>query len=526
MKRRRTGSEHSSSVVHALLYTRVSGAEHQKEGLSLEAQTRATRGYAVLHDWVIGGEFKDILSGGRDDRPQYQALLSEVRRLHSVGNRAVVVVTRLDRLGRHLLEQVRAREELKRLDCDTHVIKEGGVLPDLTAHILMSVGQDERQRIGARVAEVRSDLVLSGWHYGRPPFGYRKRPATADERAAGSPKSVLEPDPATRGVALETFQRVAAGASINAAAKWIAALPEGQRGGRLWPAQCVSGLLRSPSYVARPAEGADDVLARPRARWEPLVPDELWDAVQTHIAGHATRPHQASGRYLLTGFVRCPRCAERMVASRREQLEHGRRPRIRSEYRCTGWTRGANAAVPGCRWAVPMHKIDQDVLGQVGGVLDAVASDPNVQSGLRRAWADRQRTDGATGERRTRQLEGDAQKARERIRRATELFVDGQLDKARYDDLCAGEQVKIDTAEHELAALGRLQSRAVPTLPPLEKVLGLLASWSAILQGADIEAQRAMLGALVEHVVADRDGYRAYRADITWSPLGAALVAH
>jgi hypothetical protein len=43
--------------VHALLYTRVSGAEHQKEGLSLPHQQKTTRAYvAARPGWVIAGE--------------------------------------------------------------------------------------------------------------------------------------------------------------------------------------------------------------------------------------------------------------------------------------------------------------------------------------------------------------------------------------------------------------------------------------------------------------------------------------
>jgi hypothetical protein len=65
--------------VHALLDTRVSGAEHQREGLSLDAQTHATRSYAAMQGWAIAGEYQDILSGARDDRPRYQGLSWRMR---------------------------------------------------------------------------------------------------------------------------------------------------------------------------------------------------------------------------------------------------------------------------------------------------------------------------------------------------------------------------------------------------------------------------------------------------------------
>jgi DNA invertase Pin-like site-specific DNA recombinase len=40
------------------------------------------------------------MGGDRDERPRYQALLADVRRLRSQGRPVVVVVASLDRLGR------------------------------------------------------------------------------------------------------------------------------------------------------------------------------------------------------------------------------------------------------------------------------------------------------------------------------------------------------------------------------------------------------------------------------------------
>src|SRR4051794_16540109 len=101
----------SVGLVTALPYTRVSSDEQAREGVSLDAQLAEVRRYAADRDWIIGDAFSDILSGTRDDRPAYQRLLSEIRRLRSEDRRVVVVVAKLDRLGRRVLERVRAREE-------------------------------------------------------------------------------------------------------------------------------------------------------------------------------------------------------------------------------------------------------------------------------------------------------------------------------------------------------------------------------------------------------------------------------
>src|SRR5438445_442003 len=82
----------------------------------------------------------------REDRPQYQSLLSAVRRLHTTGNHVVVVVAALDRFGRRLLERVRCREELKGLGVATYSVRDGGEVSDLVANILGSVAQEEVRR--------------------------------------------------------------------------------------------------------------------------------------------------------------------------------------------------------------------------------------------------------------------------------------------------------------------------------------------------------------------------------------------
>ena len=55
----------------ALIYTRVSSDEQHKSGLSLDAQLAACRRYAAERGWILGDEFKDILSGLKDARPDY-----------------------------------------------------------------------------------------------------------------------------------------------------------------------------------------------------------------------------------------------------------------------------------------------------------------------------------------------------------------------------------------------------------------------------------------------------------------------
>src|SRR5215211_549457 len=363
----------------ALLYTRVSSDE-QRDGVSLDAQLAECRRYAAERGWVLGGEYQDVLSGTRDDRPRYQTLLADVRRLRAEGQAVVVVVMRLDRFGRRLLERVRCREELKALGVPVHSVREGGEVSDLVSNILASVAQEESRALGERVAAAKQHLTGNGWYItGQEPWGYRMRPATSEERAQGSPMTVLEPNPAEVPWVQEAFRRVGEGQTLRAVHRWVVTLPSEARGGRVFAFQTFRNVLVSPVYVGRFIHGSDDVLARPSARWEPLVDDATWQRIRDYVDGHRLLPRQASQQYLLTGLLRCPVCGCRMGGKARKN-------RSRS-YRCCGVNLGANAPVPGCAITALADQVEQAVLAEVLPLIEgAVSTVPELRQALERAW--------------------------------------------------------------------------------------------------------------------------------------------
>jgi DNA invertase Pin-like site-specific DNA recombinase len=505
----------ATGLVTAVIYTRVSTEDQAREGVSLDAQLSECRRYAARPGWVLGDEYQDVLSGKRDDRPQYQSLLAEVRRLRAEGRQVAVVVAALDRFGRKLLERVRCREELKALGVPTHSVREGGEVSDIVANVLAAVAQEEVRRLGERVSASRVHIGLTGWRTSsKCPWGYRWRPATDDERRAGSPLRVLEFDPITAPYARELFERVARGQTVRAAARWACALPEIVRGGRAFYYPCVRSILGSSLYVARVAHGEGDILDHPRGHWPPLIDDATWRLVQQQIGSHRRMPRQASGRYLLTGLARCPECGYRMAARK-----YARR---RFRYRCLSGTSGATAPSRTCLWSVTGAPFEADVLDQVSGLVRAAADvEPSVQAALRRSWLGLRQPASDSVAQRSKALEREAARARERLTGAATLLVDGTLDKAGYELLRDKHCAELDAAEAELA---RLQAAApAPTLPPLSEVLSQAGSWTRILREASVGAQRPVLGVLIERVTPHRTGRGRYQASISWTPLGLAL---
>src|SRR5260370_37171612 len=82
----------TTGITAAVIYTRVSSEEQEREGQSLAAQLTDCRRYAAAHGWVIAHEHQDVMGGKRNDRPSYQALLADVRRLRADRQGVVGVV--------------------------------------------------------------------------------------------------------------------------------------------------------------------------------------------------------------------------------------------------------------------------------------------------------------------------------------------------------------------------------------------------------------------------------------------------
>lgn len=121
-------------------YYRVSTDRQGRSGLGLDAQQSAVHNYLNGGDWRLAGEFIEVETGKRNDRPQLTAALAACRR-----HKAKLVIAKLDRLSRNLAFIATLMDsgvEFIAVD-NPHANK-------LTIHILAAVAQHEREIIGER----------------------------------------------------------------------------------------------------------------------------------------------------------------------------------------------------------------------------------------------------------------------------------------------------------------------------------------------------------------------------------------
>jgi site-specific DNA recombinase len=507
------------------LYKRVSDEDQSVEGRSLSTQDRNGLAAIRKEGWQLAGIYEDVQSGRRNDRLDYQRMLADIRTDAASGRRTVVVLGTLDRLGRNARERLRCWDEIEALGGRIYAA-DHGMYDWLTYALLSMLAQEESRRIGHRVRTSIADMWATGWHPpGRVRWGYRWRAASPEERAADAPTIVLEAHPDEAPYVQEAWRRVAEGASLRAVSRWIQHLPSEARGGRNLDFGGIRHLFRAPVYVARPHSGkdVDGVLERPVGRWPALVDDQTWIAVRANVdRGKRKLPAQASGKYLLTGLLKCDRCGARMGGRPKGRRRSGE---IRRAYVCKGESLGARATMACKNRAVSAARIEQVVLVTVTELL-AIATEPKVIDAARAAWKaeEKRRTVDPAAER-IGTLEQQIAKIRTRMAGATQKLVDGDISKVAYTNYQTQLEADLKLAEEELA---RCRGRVVRTgLPPLYVVLEQVKGWYGAIQMAWAErpdAVRAVLAELMESVAPVDLGGGWYEARPVWTATGEALL--
>jgi site-specific DNA recombinase len=183
--------------VRVACYARVS-TEDQAERQTVAAQTDFLRRYCDLHALPVAGVYVDDgISGATplEDRPEGRRLLQDAES----GAFTVVLVYRLDRLGRSLKTLLTAHE---RLDAAGVAIRSGTEPFDTASPIgrflfslLGSMAELERATIAERTTRGRDRVAAQGQYTGGPvPLGYeldanrRLVPSSRVMAALGTPR--------------------------------------------------------------------------------------------------------------------------------------------------------------------------------------------------------------------------------------------------------------------------------------------------------------------------------------------------
>ena len=160
-----------------MAYYRVSTDRQGKSGLGLEAQRKAVADHLDGGKWDLVGEFTEVESGKRSDRPELARALALCRK-----HKAALIIAKLDRLARNarfLLTVVEGTGERGVVFCDLPQVPPGAggkfVLTLFAAVAELEAGLIS-QRTRDALAAVKARGKRLGW----------ANPARTDQRRATS----------------------------------------------------------------------------------------------------------------------------------------------------------------------------------------------------------------------------------------------------------------------------------------------------------------------------------------------------
>ncbi len=160
-------------------YFRVSGQRQGASGLGLDAQRKAVLDHLNGGPWRLVGEFVEVESGAREDRPELARALAACR-LHG----ATLIIAKLDRLARNVAfvsNLMASGVEFVAVDFPQ--------ANRLTIHILAAVAEHEREMISTRTKAALAAAKARGKALGhkatlKPGVGRERGTAAASAKAA------------------------------------------------------------------------------------------------------------------------------------------------------------------------------------------------------------------------------------------------------------------------------------------------------------------------------------------------------
>lgn len=447
-------------------YTRVSTVKQGERGSSLQEQKSAIEAYAAQNRLQIAGWYEEMETAAKQGRRMFNRMLADLE----TGRARGVIIHKIDRSARNLKDWAHLGELIDR-GVEVHFAHESLDLASrggrLSADIQAVVAADYIRNLRQ---EVRKGF------YGRLKQGFYPLPAPVGYLDRGKAKA-KEIDPVRGPLVREMFELYATGHYPLQALRMEMArrgLTSGRSGKPLTLAT-IARTLHNPFYV-----GIVHIRTTGETfpgGHEPLVSKATFDRVQRVMAGKTSIRATKHG-FAYRQMIKCAGCGLSLIGERQKGHVY---------YRCHSQT---------CRGTTLREdRID----AQISCFLDLVSLNEDELRDVR-SLGDKEKVD---RERRAVEQRQQAQRAlglcEERFRRLTDAFLDGDIDKALFEERKAA-------LLSERASLRDAVER--PDLAdPFDALLEKLELGTAAQQGretTDDDEKRTTVELLTSNLVADR----------------------
>lgn len=308
-----------------VIYIRVSTDEQAKHGYSIAAQQERLEAFCKSQEWEIVEMYVDDGYSAKNlDRPHFQDMMDRIKQ----GGIDVLLVYRLDRMTRSVLDLYEILNELEKYDCKfrsaTEVYDTTNAMGKLFITLVAAIAQWERENTAERVRMgMEKKTKLGEWKGGSPPYGYK----VVEE------KLVVVEDEAK--IVKEVFN-LAKTLGFYTIAKQLTTKGIQTRKGSEWHVDTVRGIANNPIYAGYLTfnETKRDYKKPPREQTlyegnhEPIIDrDEFWELQDILDKRRTFGSKRETSNYYFSSILKCARCGHSMS---------GHKSGNKKTYRCSG----------------------------------------------------------------------------------------------------------------------------------------------------------------------------------------------
>lgn len=310
----------SSKRKRVALYIRVSTQEQAVEGHSIEAQEARACEYAERMDYEITNVYIDEgISGKSTKRPAFQRMMADAR----MGNFDFVIIWKLTRLGRNMLDILKTVEEFIKLGIELFSISENFDISTssgkLMLQLLGSFGEFERNQISENVIMAMMSLVRDQKRYA----GGRRLGYVSGLDAEGRKQLIIEPEEAK--IVQLIYAKFLGGDEFRTIANYLNRQGYQTLKKNKFTPTAVRDILQNKIYAGyieyarylnwdtkrRKGKNPNPILVK--GEHEPIIDQVTYQAVQERLVLEKDRPRwNLTGENVLTGLLRCPECGAPM----------------------------------------------------------------------------------------------------------------------------------------------------------------------------------------------------------------------
>lgn len=313
----------------AAIYARVSSEKQAEKDLSIPAQLKALRKYALNRGWEIVHEYIDEAESAKSaNRPAFQEMIATAKKKDRPFDS--ILVWKLSRFARNREDSIIYKSVLRKRGISVVSINEQ-IDDSASGRLLEGMIEVIDEFYSANLAQdtmrgMKENISRGFFNGGNVPFGYRKVKVPVN----GSQKTKLELNDGEASIVKRAFQMALKGKGGKEIARVFNEEGLRTRSGKLFGTTTINFWLKNPVYtgslVWNRTDRTSDKPFRKPANEAIFIPDthksivsqDDFDRVQTFLTDRRPfirPPRGVSSPYVLSGLAHCSKCGAAMIGT-------------------------------------------------------------------------------------------------------------------------------------------------------------------------------------------------------------------